>query len=717
MIGCYRTLFLLTVLTTAHAQTPAQKPAPAVKPESAAIQEAKALEARLPAPTIESKENFEISPAQKARLEKFLPETFRRLTQREPLHLLVLSAGDTLGMWSEDGKAQMDDTFPAVFARQLAAQFYYTAGVSLAGLPKLASEVNPGLSLRFLQRAEGGVLDAVSVLASTARQAPVDLVIFCYGQAEAEAGMSAVAFAGAVRRGIAAAQELGAEVILCAPWLSVAERAEFVLGTARPLADRLLDLADDEGVMCLDPGDFSRLLSSSPGTDQKDAGVLFDRFISVYRGFFHQDADGRFQPRRSLHQRLGMTAFQEFLDGPGKSPWSVSEVTPLWQKNGAELSVNVTVVNDSAERLDLTMLPLIAGGWKPLAANPEVSLPVGGRKTLTLKYARGSEAALAMEESELRLPLLMLSEKSARIETLRAPVQPVAILWTKETFFNQEKTFSPVCQILNTGGAAARGSWEATFLGKTLQGRFELAAGATQPLDLNFDLPAESVTEVPLMLTLKTESLSLQNSLAVTISRNLGLSQPVALTAPAGVPGRISFRAEADAAHLRLICDLQGPELLVDAAAAGSPGWQLDLNLDARSYGKRLEPGSTGTIRVTGSSASGAGRTHGLGAWAFGSGYAAEFSPKEITATLASPGTDAHQLTLSLPRSYLYLHEWALDNGNSQFGLNVRLILHTSQGYKTWTLHPTSKPAESIDALSVLELTTAPTARMTVDLQ
>lgn len=98
------------------------------------------------------------------------------------------------------------------------------------------------------------------------------------------------------------------------------------------------------------------------------------------------------------------------------------------------------------------------------------------------------------------------------------------------------------------------------------------------------------------------------------------------------------FHSEADAAHLRLICDLQGPELLVDAAAAGSPGWQLDLNLDARSYGKRLEPGSTGTIRVTGSSASGTGRTHALSARAFGSGYAAEFSPKEITATLASPG-------------------------------------------------------------------------------
>ena len=40
--------------------------------------------------------------------------------------------------------------------------------------------------------------------------------------------------------------------------------------------------------------------------------------------------------------------------------------------------------------------------------------------------------------------------------------------------------------------------------------------------------------------------------------------------------------------------------------------------------------------------------------------------------------------------------QWALDNGNSQLGLNVRLTLNTSQGYKTWTLHPTSKAAESI---------------------
>ena len=96
MIGRYRTLILLTLLTSAQAQTPATKPAAAAKPESAATQEAKALEARLPAPVISSKEAFEVTPAQKQRLEKLLPETFRRLTQRlvrflcpvQPAHLI-----------------------------------------------------------------------------------------------------------------------------------------------------------------------------------------------------------------------------------------------------------------------------------------------------------------------------------------------------------------------------------------------------------------------------------------------------------------------------------------------------------------------------------------------------------------------------------------------------------------------------------------------------
>jgi hypothetical protein len=59
--------------------------------------------------------------------------------------------------------------------------------------------------------------------------------------------------------------------------------------------------------------------------------------------------------------------------------------------------------------------------------------------------------------------------------------------------------------------------------------------------------------------------------------------------------------------------------------------------------------------------------------WAFGSGYAAVFEAQEIQAKLSSSAGGTRRLTISLPKSYLYRHEWALGNGNSQMGINVRL--------------------------------------------
>lgn len=82
-----------------------------------------------------------------------------------------------------------------------------------------------------------------------------------------------------------------------------------------------------------------------------------------------------------------------------------------------------------------------------------------------------------------------------------------------------------------------------------------------------------------------------------------------------------------------------------------------------------------------------------------------------------SSGEGRHQIQLSIPRSYLYLHEWALDNGNSQFGLNVRLTLNTAEGYRTWSLVPTAKSANDAGAMAVLELSAQPTQRATVILE
>ena len=711
MIGFQRTLsfpLLLACLYANMQMTLAAQPS--------ALTDARALEARLPTPKLTPKFSFDLSPQRQERLQKLLPDTLRQLSQRETLHLLVLGGAEALEIWNEADKTQPLQTYPAVFARDLAAQFFYTGGVREAGKPALDSLLSPSITIRSLTRAGGSVLEAAAILDSTARQSPVDLVMLCYGQAEAQAGMSPVTFLGGIRHAIEAAHKIDAEVILCAPWLPMSAQAELALGSARSLADALQEFVADEGVMVVDLGDLSRLLEL-PMNDAKDEGLVFERVATVYRGFFHETAEGRLQPRASLHQQLGSLLFKEMLDGPKKLAWSLTDSSAVWQKDGAGLELGCTVKNDTKQRLDLTLLPLIGSGWKPMKAQPQMSLPAGARQTVTLQYARHNSDTAPVQESVVRLPVLVIAGGQARVETLRAAVQPLAVVWELATLFNQEKRYTVGCQIVNTSSTETRGIWEADFLGQTVHGKFDLKPGATQPLDLSFDLKAEMppVQTAPLKLVLKGDGLTLTSTRQVTLTRNLGLNSPVSLSAEADTQGDVTLRAQADATRLNLTCELQGSAVLLDANSPGTAAWQIEANVDARSYGKRLESGCTAPIRATGSAVAGKGHVHDIPAWAFGTGYAAGFDAKEIQATLNVSAANTQQVILSLPRTYLYLHEWALSNGNSQLGLNVRLTLNTAQGYRTWTLSPTTKPADDIESLSVLELTDKPTERVTVD--
>jgi hypothetical protein len=515
---------------------------------------------------------------------------------------------------------------------------------------------------------------------------------------------------------IKGARDIGAEVLICAPWLPMAEKAETSLGLQRPVADALQELAEDEGVLFADLGDVSRLFSLA-NEDSADEAQAFERFVAGYRGFFRQTSGGEWRPKAALHQRLGHLLLEQLLDGASSSPWRLEDIKASWQKDGAELELRARLINPGRDRLTLTTLPLIASGWKPLEARPQVSLPGGASQPLTFRYARVAGDAIALQESEVRLPVLMLYGGQGRVDTLRATVQPLSVVWEGETLFNQEKRFMVGARILNGSATSQRGEWQAEFMGAERKGTFDLQQGAAQPLDLAFDLPLDLVggKVAPLHFTVQADGLVMKSTRQITLTRNVGLNQLVALSATANAAGSVSMRAMADARSLSLTCQIQGAEMLLDAASAEAPAWQLEVHLDARSYGKRLEPGATAPIRVTGSAAPGAGQVHPLTAWTFGSGYAAGFDPREFKAKLNRLGSGIHEITLTVPRSYCYLHEWALGNGNSQLGFSLQLTLNTAEGYRTWTWHPTTKPADAVESLAVLELTEKPTPRVTVD--
>ena len=97
----------------------------------------------------------------------------------------------------------------------------------------------------------------------------------------------------------------------------------------------------------------------------------------------------------------------------------------------------------------------------------------------------------------------------------------------------------------------------------------------------------------PLKLVVKGDGLQLTSTRHVTLTRNLGLNVAVPLSAEVDAKGQVILRAQADAKQLTLICEVLGPEMLIDASTASAAAWQIEVNVDARSYGKRLESGCT----------------------------------------------------------------------------------------------------------------------------
>jgi hypothetical protein len=712
-----RTLALILVALLGAAAQLAHVRAQAVPKTDAGTRKARELEARFPAPKPpQGRDSFELGEARQQRLQKLAPALWLKLSQREPVNLLVLAGEQEMRLWKEDDGEDLTDRFPACLARELANQFYYTGGVFEAGT-RSAALLAPGISLRVLTGPDHALVDAPSILASIARQSPVDLVLICHGQAEAAAGMSPAEFTRQMALAVKAVRDLKADAFVAAPWPGSGPRPEAALGQARPLADALAEAAEDGGWLFADLGDLSRLMDLPP-SDAANVGERFNRLASTWKSFFHEDASGDHLPRVRFHQRLGSALFQALLDGASSGqPVRSENATASWQQAG--LKLRCTLVNDSPEEQRLTVLPLIAAGWKPRDAQPEATLSPGGKTTLDITYAPAVEGASTIpDDGLLRLPLLVITDHGASILTPRAALTPFTVEWPVGALFNQDRRFIIGARLLNTSPSELAGTWEASLENAKLDGRFSLKPGAALPLDLAFDLPENGAATGRFLLELKVrlDGRELRISRPLVIASNLGLGKTLPLFPVTDSAARASLEARADASRLILTCDVQGVELLPSAENA-PPSWQAEVSLDARSYGKRLEPGSTAPLRFSGSSASGHGRMATPAAWAFGTGYAAVFDPREFHARLLSSGSDRHQFELVIPRTYLYLHEWALQNGNSQLGINLRLSLNTPSGPQSWILTPTSLPANSINALSVLELSTSPTSRATVILE
>ncbi|MDZ4403565.1 hypothetical protein [Prosthecobacter sp.] len=704
-------------VTGLRAQTPEPLPptAPAAeaRPDLPALQAAaREAEAKLPKPESKPQSYFDLAPAQRERWQTYLPQTLLKLTRRERVQIVVLGDAILDGAKTEGDADPLLKSFAGVFAKALANQFYYTGGVRV---------IRPGSELRSKESMVLGpeillqpvrtssIVSAASALATVGFQGKPDVVLVAHGLEDGVAGTSTADVAIAMRSLLDTARTHRLEVIVAGPIPQAADPEETSLALTRGPDSVMREFCETGKILFSDLGDFSRLLTPPAGTSE--AHLLFPALVQQYQSRLNTAPPGKVAtPTADMHAAMGRILFEDVMKGTPVVAWRLSDANATLEGQG-KLTLEFQVTNTSRETLPMTVLPLVPLGLKLKDTNPELTLAPGAKQAVKVSYTITNTLQLPLSDGKVRLPVLVIAGKESRISDLVVPLHPFSASWNARVAFNQESEFSPELEITNSTAAGLNASWESSWGGKSQEGKVSLDANGSETLPLRLALPADAKApfrqRLPLNFAVSANGVRQIFDRYVEITRNFGLKETVPLSTADGQHSAVTLRADADSMKFFLTLDLTGVDL-VDGASGKA--YELLLNLDARSYGERLTPGATAALRITGKAGDGAGEIDPIAPWVFGSGYAAEFEVQEIQATLSSSASGGRRLTITLPKSYLYRHEWALENGNSQLGINLRL----TGGGREYFLTRSTRQGDDAESLSVLELTDKPTRRWTV---
>jgi len=639
------------------------------------------------------------------------------------------------------------------------------------------------ITVQNLARGGKLMLHAMQVLTTGAFENKPDLVLVSFGINESTMGQSLASYRRNVQDVIDAVKAQGADILLFGPSLTVNDPAEHSLGLTRGYSDTMKEVAQANGVFFCDLGDLSALIKidqrglaaekakkpkppapdakpepppapspiQNPVADQLDpdpdkrAMRFFDFVVQDYRKHFNHGAIVDWvHPDEAFHRILGRRVFSELLDGPKQTPWQIGAATATME-NATKCVLSYKIENETDKEQTVTLLPLVTTAWRPMEAPTEVILKPKGKGTVSVTYTRSipdenassarGDALLPPHEPLLRLPILHMAGDVTRIDDVRAYITPLAVTWEVGTQFNVDGKCTLKGSIVNTTDKPITGKWDGVWMDQKWSGSFTAPAKGGTPFTLEFKVPTAAgllKQKSALGMIVTAGSTALRYDREIEVVRNIGLKEPVVLlqnkdymrgqTTPAAVPSAtspgISFQADADAKTLYLTWDVYGINLQDNADGSGA--FTVEASLDARSYGKRLTHGATDVIRATCGAADGAGTVVNIQPWVFGTGYAMAFDAKAVKTKLTSRPDGSRRFTMSVPRSYLYLHEWAIGNGNSQLGINSTFYLwQKSSADQTGSFVPywltsSALNRDDAEAHAVLELSDKPTKRWTV---
>lgn len=736
---------------------------------------------------------FDLTPAQRARIAKYLPHTYPKLLQHQPVGITLV--GDSVtGMYVHDDNDNVFvKSYGGVFSNALADQFYYVGGVRVErpfrGTPEKLFDIHgPEIVIRNAARGGKLMIHAMNMLDTVAWEDAPDLVIVNFGVNDANSFFSLAEYRKAAQQVIDTVRKHNADLIMLGCTLTLTDPPEFGLGLTRAYVDIIREMADANSIFFADLGDLAWLVrvdepmkglekpaakkedapapppappaKPSPGTEgatpgavigfptadeldpdpEKRAARLFKAVVADMRAWYdHGTQIDLIHPNSHLQRLLGRRLFSEFLNGPRSTPWSVSSGTAEF-KDSNTFTLTYRVENTTDAPLRVNVLPLISPNWKPQESETQVELKPQKRTALEVTYTRmvpPNGNALPTDSDILRLPIMVLGSGVARIEEVRALVQPCTVYFDIASQFNVEEEFVIKAQVANTNNDELAGTWQADWLGQKLTGKVTVSPHQKSPLELHFRLPADGSNQIRqrglLTFNLSAHGITMPFTHEVEVIRNVGLKENMPLStvedyAPdhvkpivqptASHPG-VTFRFDADPKSLYLTWDFIGLNLADDAKGRAVT---VEMNIDARSYGKRLTFGVTDAIHFTSAAADGEGTMAPMQPWSFGNGYGNQKIDLSLMQSQMSSRPDgSRRFTVTLPRSFFYLHEWALGNGNSELGFNMTVLVYQKADDKNpngstipFVYGESTMHRDDAQSSSVVELTDHPTKRWTV---
>ncbi len=702
--------------------------AKSTKPAPAAAADPAAKPAEPPVSQVKKPESksYDLTRAQQERLQKYLPKAYLKLAHRDAFHVVVIG-DEIVGMAGRNADSgNMLKAWPVQFLNEISSQFLYTGGVRLikpgAGKPtkEQTQQMGPEITVRCLPRDEGLMTQAMQTLTTYGFENPPDLVIVSFGVHDSASSQDLGTYARALQQVIETVRAKGADLILVGPTLTAGESGTTALGSTRAFSSTMKEAAEAASVIFADAGDLNTLIKLDPKV--LEPAHLVDDVLKQYRRFFvSTGGEDNTHPTAELHSLVGREMFNVAVDGAKPAPWKLAAGAATFDKAG-HFTLTTEIGNPGKEPLTLIAAALETPRWKSADAPLKIELKPGAKQAVTLKYelisSEGSTSIPAFPSHEpfLRLPLLISTGTFTQAQEVHAEIKPLALLWKLETQFNQKGSFMLDNVVVNTTGAALKAvTWNAEWNGQKKSGNLDLASGATGELPLKFDMPQMSVKDpLPVKVDVTANGVTLHWERSIEYTPNIGLKQEIHLVPLGETKARVRLRADADPTSLFLTFDMTGVEL---ESSPDGTAIQLEISLDARSYGKRLTFGAVDSVLIRSGASDGAGVAARIAPWAFGTGYGMVYDPKYVRCQLNSGSNGARRLAITLPRAYLYLHEWALGNGNSEVGINTRLSFWHNGGFKpeaTFSITNNLRPDTDAEGLSVLELTDEPTSRWTV---